>query len=971
MGQIMLYPISKSRTPLACFLLLAATANYGQLLTTNLQGNWVNGIACEDATGYLLFATSSGLWKFDGKDFATLFFENFEDVAIDRDKRIWLGSKTNGLYIKNGSTWEHITSASGAPSNKITDLFVDSAGKIWVSTSDRGVGVFDGQLWHRLQRNQYEVFENGAWVRKAEFSSSIGPSDNSINVVYEDNDKGIWIGSRDGARRFSGALDSLSVVQINNWCSCLDGMSVLSFINGPDGRIWAGTEGHGVFLIPSGCRIRCATPDTIPVMENPLNKKIIHDVKLDLEGNLWFGTTEGVCRYNPAARSFRCLNENAYPGLRIAKTVFTDRDNNLWFGMSEDQGVIRLNNNWLVFSSESLPNLFVYSLLAVQDTLWVGTANGIRRFKGEARLGADILSSSGTITALAPAENSQVWIGIYGDGVYLYDGQGRQRFHLDLDPLGNMPCNNQVNQIVERNKELWIATDGRLSRLLSDRAVKHYEDSLRCFATAADKFNAIAFDKAGKLWAGTSLGAKVLDPDSEQWLATFTTANGLFEDNFVTAIAVDPKNGDIWVGTASGGISLYDGSTWQHLDRRTVLVDNAITEIVFSDAGEVFVATPRGVNRRDSNGIWCTFDSQSGLVSEYVVSIALHGDSLRWFGTYGAGLTRYHPPKSKPQTFIETRLDVTDKSEVTYRFSAADLNTAFNEFRYRYWLDNDAPSEPTSDRFASIKEIAPGPHTFYVQAIDRDGNLDPMPDTDFFTRIDPRAGGSSTKTDRSFRAVRPITVSVYWPPNLLKENTQINIDADTTAATALFAYRLSSSAAFNLRRPMTLTFAFPDTAVKGRNLGIFKIENNSKFILLGGTNPPQKENNRFSLSTAILDLGVYGVMERSANQAALSDSAQALFRVTAQPRILRGLDAQTTISFNLNKADHVRVQVYNLSGRLVGTIWNALMPSGINTVPWNGKDKNDNPCPPGLYLITLESNGFQSPPKPIKVMVMN
>ncbi|MCI0692364.1 hypothetical protein L0337_10230 [candidate division KSB1 bacterium] len=714
-----------------------------------------------------------------------------------------------------------------------------------------------------------------------------------------------------------------------------------------------------------------------------MKNQIIHDIAIDLEGNLWFGMDKnGACRHNLPAGSFRCLDQNDYPGLGTVKTVFKDPDNNLWFGMSDLQGVIRLNNNWFTFGNEelpNLPNLFVFSLLAVNDTLWVGTANGIRRFKGEARVGEDILPPiKFGIKALAPAERSQVWVGT-DNGIYLYDANGMQKCYVNLDSTGKSPRKNQVNEIIQGQNEVWIAADSLLSRVRATDCslIKTYSRESTLGGLINDQILAIAFDKTGKLWCGTPAGASVYDPPTDKWVATYTTANGLFEDNLVTAIAVDPTNGEVWIGTGSGGISIYDDKNkkWQHLDRRTVLADNSIAEIVFSGSGEVFVATPRGVSRRDQNGIWCTFDSQSGLASEYVVSIALQGD-LRWFGTYGAGLTRYRPPQSLPETFIETRFDVTDKSEVIYRFSAADLNTALNEFRYRYALDDTTQwSEPTSDRFAVVKGIMPGPHTFYVQAIDRDSNLDPMPDRDFFTRLAPALGGSSTITDTSFHEIGPIAVSVYWPPNLLKKNTTILIEPDTAIAATLFAFRLTSSETFQLRKPITLTFSFPDTGKKLDNfradsLGIFKIEGN-RFLELGGAYSSQ--NKMISISTAILELGVYAVKEREkpAQRTAASDSLQKAFRVTAQPRIIRRDDLQTTISFRLDQAAQVRIQVYNLAGRLVGTIWDEFMQPGINAVPWNGKDKNGYPCPPGLYLITLQSDGFKPPPKPVKVMVLN
>ncbi|MGH7450841.1 MAG: ligand-binding sensor domain-containing protein, partial [bacterium] len=841
----MLYQTSTIKILIISFLLAAAAASYGQLFTNALQGNSVNGVAYEDSTGDLLFATTNGLWRFDRKDFNRILIRiktadspepvainpgELTDVVFDRDKRLWVGSRI-GLFVQMGAIWKHIPSDSGAPADEISDLFVDSNGRVWIGTDTdtAGVGVFDGQHWYRIKRGRFEEFQQtanggvttGVWVRKAllNFTRGVGPRNNRINAIFEDAAKGIWIGTDDGAPRFQGALDSASIVQQNNWCSCLNGKNVTSFAAGGDGGIWIGTDGDGVYRIQTDCASRaCVRTDSLTTANSSLRNGRINDVEVDQEGNLWFGSNDGVCRYNPQVKSFRCLSDDDYPNLKIVKTIFNDSDNNLWFGMLDLQGVIRLNNNWFGFGEESLPGRFVQSLLAVEDTLWVGTTKGILLLKAEAPLG--IILQDKPINALAPDESSRMWVGVYDadGGIFSYNARGDQRCYLNLDPAGKQPKRNQVNQIIQRQQEVWIAADSLLSRVraVDCSVITTYSRESTLGGLVNDQILAIAFDKTGKLWCGTPVGVSVYDPADDKWVATFTTANGLFEDNNVTAIAVDPSNGEVWVGTANAGISIYAGMKWQHLDRRTVLADNFINKIVFSGAGEVFVATPRGVNRRDQNGLWCTFDFQSGLATDYVTSIALQGDSLRWFGTRGAGLTRYRPPQSRPQTFIETRFDVTDKSEVTYRFSAADLNTAPNEFRYRYWIDNQTPSEPTSDRFALVQGIGPGPHTFYVQAIDRDGHLDSTPDTDFFARIDPGKGGSSTHQDSTnFSKIGKVTVNIYWPPNLLSKDTEINIAADTLAkskTSTLFAFELISNAPFNLHKPMTLTFSFPDSA---------------------------------------------------------------------------------------------------------------------------------------------------------------
>ncbi|MDZ7344958.1 MAG: hypothetical protein ONA90_10650 [candidate division KSB1 bacterium] len=759
----------------------------------------------------------------------------------------------------------------------------------------------------------------------------------------------------------------------------MEGNNVTALAAGRDNSLWMGTLDQGIFHIQPNCEFVCHIIENFTTQNlPPLLSNRINDIALDRDGNLWFATSAGVCRYNPEVKSFRCLDENNFPNLRSVNTVFNDPDDNLWFGLSE-HGVLQFNNNWFSFRLEDFLSPFVQSLLLVKDTLWVGTTRGIVRYKNEARI--DAILPNRIVNALAPSDGSHVWVGVYElkGGVFSYEATGKQRCYLDLDGTGKRPKRNQIQQIIQRDEEVWIAADSLLTRVRARdcSVIATYSRESTQGGLVNDQIFAIAFDKAGKLWCGTPAGVSVYDPEANQWSATYTTANGLFDDNNVTAIAVDPTNGEMWVGTARGGIAIFDGNAWRNLNRRTVLVDNFITKIVFSNSGEVFVATPRGVNRRDQQGLWTTFNFQSGLAADYVTSIALQGDSLRWFGTRGAGLTRYRPPKSLPQTFIETRFDVTDNSEVTYRFSAADLNTAPNEFRYRYWLDNDPPSEPTSDRFAGVQGLQPGPHTFYVQAIDRDGNLDPEPARDFFYRIDPNTGKTTVTVDASkIFAFDTVKIELYWPPYRETAVSSLAIEpADTVGLhkSAILAYDFLPYQTDIKDKGAILTFEFPcsagcDSLAIYREIDMQGIKVGQH---IGGTPEVDSKTGTMRISTRIREFGRYSVRKEIID----SKEPKEEDKIHVTPRIFSplagGHGQQTTLSFTLDQPAHVRIRVFNLAGRLVNTIWDDQMSAGINAVVWDGRDREDWICPSGLYIMVIESSGFKSPPQPQKVMVLN
>ncbi len=61
-----------------------------------------------------------------------------------------------------------------------------------------------------------------------------------------------------------------------------------------------------------------------------------------------------------------------------------------------------------------------------------------------------------------------------------------------------------------------------------------------------------------------------------------------------------------------------------------------------------------------------------------------------------------------------------------------------------------------------------------------------------------------------------------------------------------------------------------------------------------------------------------------------------------------------TLDFELDRAGAARLRVYSVSGRLVRTLVNAELPAGIGQVVWDGRGRDGQPVPSGLYFVRLE-----------------
>ncbi len=67
---------------------------------------------------------------------------------------------------------------------------------------------------------------------------------------------------------------------------------------------------------------------------------------------------------------------------------------------------------------------------------------------------------------------------------------------------------------------------------------------------------------------------------------------------------------------------------------------------------------------------------------------------------------------------------------------------------------------------------------------------------------------------------------------------------------------------------------------------------------------------------------------------------------------------ETQIPFSVNKTQNIKLEIYNVAGKLVRTLINATFAKGNYEVTWNGTDNNSNNVASGLYFSRLEGENI-------------
>lgn len=234
------------------------------------------------------------------------------------------------------------------------------------------------------------------------------------------------------------------------------------------------------------------------------------------------------------------------------------------------------------------------------DLLWMGLPNGVINYDTRTRdkhviytpesTGGGLVSKG--IYIIRVDDKGNKWIGTYGGGLVKFDGKGWKRY-TPADGLG----------------DLWV-----------------YD---------------IVFDKKdGRMWVATWKGVSVFDG---KLFKNYTVADGLI-DKWVYAITLD-KSGIFWLGTEAG-VNSYDGKEWKSYNHKDGLgaevseEDKTIPKNQFdlSQDGDV-----KGYNSDSSAGRHhASVEKRNvGPNPNFVISIAVDNDNNKWFGTWGAGLSRF------------------------------------------------------------------------------------------------------------------------------------------------------------------------------------------------------------------------------------------------------------------------------------------------------------------------------------------
>lgn len=358
--------------------------------------------------------------------------------------------------------------------------------------------------------------------------------------------------------------------------------------------------------------------------------------------NLWIGTNGGLTRYNRATDDFETVCYNGKPiyvsaAMSIGGGVVFGGYNLYKYDYSTRQIVeITYERKLKDFITFLHPWNGGYWLLGTRwDGLWVcdpKTGAVCRTFVDEKNISAYYVDSGGNL-----------WLSPYGKGLMCYSADGK--LLEEYRSADSQLTNDIVLDIIEKDDEMWFATDGGGICILDRQTgqintIQHVSGDAT--SIPANSINRLYLDRENNPWAGTVREGLLYIRDVYMKTycgVTHDSPYGLSE-SAVICLYEDPDQ-TLWIGTDGGGLNAkkFQSKRFEHYQ---FPMAGKITSITRFSEHELLLST-------FGEGIYI-FDTRSHILTPFLlINKEIHDR------TYRTGLNIYlHTVKNKIYFFADS-----------------------------------------------------------------------------------------------------------------------------------------------------------------------------------------------------------------------------------------------------------------------------------------------------------------------------
>lgn len=578
-----------------------------------LSNNFVTDIA-QDGYGFLWIATDNGLNRFDGERFIVFDEKDkslkgnsidaiyYDDVA----GYIWVGTK-KGVNIIDCRTLRNVDLQIPAEiaGYGVADFTPDSDGGIYLLGKYGFIAHFDRKqaCWHIFRETDFKGLVMSMFsaattpdgllaagqenyglslidIKKQTFENHMhNPGQtgslpgNNVRSLLVSRDGNLYVGTEHGAARFDSTSRTFAPVElsdvrgrstgngnITSLTELADGTILAStsevVFQDSFGNIWIGTDGKGLEFIPS----------TPPLLEKTSTSP----------GYVGSGFVDktGI----PAAILPMVRNKTA----RIASMARIGSE--LLVSVADD-GIFSIDEKTGTASRIPTPyeKDFANTIITSGDTVaLLGTQRGLYEYRNSMlHRNEKISAATGYLVpnGILTAPDGHLWVGTYGNGIFIFDKNDRQLAHLTTDT--GLASNAVKQLLLDSHNRVWVAAPDGLSVISDFRrhgGIRNfnYDNGLPDIS-----IRSLVEDAEGNIWLASNNLLCRYNASGDS-IESFGGRLKLTESSFLDRQAARSDDGTIYLGTLDGIYAFHPGN----IDRRKKHPELRIVGYVIPGSGK-------------------------------------------------------------------------------------------------------------------------------------------------------------------------------------------------------------------------------------------------------------------------------------------------------------------------------------------------------------------------------------------------
>lgn len=590
----------------------------------------------------------------------------------------WFGKVTAGCLIflsvvsygqlQPKNLIKHWSIKDGLSQSVVNGIVQDDQSLMWFATED-GLNRFDGYA--------FKIF-------KFDPRGNQTVSDNFVQHIFKDSQGTLWISSRNGLLEFDAAKETFSVYKNPaKQPSVYKTTDVSHIAEGSNGNLWVSfyATGFGSFNKDTKT-FKAYSPETLPGLTSG-NTLTLHE---DNFGLLWVGTQDGGLNIFQVTKgevvsAMNNLSSRAQLPSRNVHCLAEDKFGNIWIGTAAGLVVyLRQENRFFSFDNEKFPvaGISIASMLAdSNDNLWIGAQGAglyqldLRQFNTRS-IAEFVISpiknlkdfdiSRRGIQSIYEDKDKNVWIGTYGNGIYLISSikENFVRVRKTLYDNEAVSYVSYYGMTSDADGNLWLGTDGNgiYKSDLNGKTIQHFTADNRAYGLHDNAILSSLCDSNGRLWFGSySEGLFRYDKKINAFVNyRFRDAMRNTGGNDVRVIFEDIRH-NLWIGTNRGGLCLLDESSKSygnppHFNGPFSTGD--VRSITEDAEGNLWVGF-YGDGLYEYSPVTKTFSRKLSkeLKSDFVSALTVDRDNKLWIGTGGGGLYQFTPKENHVKMYTE------------------------------------------------------------------------------------------------------------------------------------------------------------------------------------------------------------------------------------------------------------------------------------------------------------------------------